>query len=152
MCWALLAWAVFLAVFLLDASSEGATTHACSEFCCVQVRLNVLRSLPSLAGVITLEQISEALLPTIDELASDNTWRVRYQLVSLTPQLAKHFGMGFFQQQMVQRALSWLVDRTSVIRTAAAGIICEVAKEFGPEWTKGHLVDEVPLSPFLPCL
>lgn len=115
--------------------------------CGVQVRLNVLRSLPSLAGVITLDQISEALLPTIDDLASDNIWRIRYQLVTLTPELAKHFGMGFFQQQMVKRALAWLVDRTAVIRSAAAGIICEVAKEFGPEWTKGHLVDEVPSFP-----
>lgn len=109
----------------------------------MQVRLNVLRSLPALAGVITLEQISEALLPTIDELASDSTWRIRYQLVSLTPELAKHFGMGFFQQQMIQRALAWLVDRTAVIRSTAAGIICEVAREFGPEWTKGHLLEEV---------
>lgn len=109
----------------------------------------MLRSLPSLAGVITLDQISEALLPTIDELAGDNTWRIRYQLVSLTPQLAKHFGMGFFQQQMVQRALTWLVDRTAVIRSAAAGIICEVAKEFGNEWTKAHLLEEVCPSPVL---
>jgi hypothetical protein len=107
----------------------------------------VLRSLPSLAGVITLDQISEALLPTIDELASDSTWRIRYQLVSLTPELAKHFGMGFFQAQMVQRALAWLVDRTAVIRQTAAGIICAVAKEFGPEWTKAQLVDEVPPLP-----
>ena len=107
----------------------------------------MIRSLPALAGVITLEQISEALLPTIDELAADSTWRTRHQLVSLTPDLAKRFGMGFFQQQMIQRSLAWLVDRTAVIRSTAAGVICEVAREFGPEWTKAHLLDEVRLPP-----
>lgn len=107
------------------------------------MRLNVLRSLHSLSDIITLEQISEALLPTIDDLAAEGAWRVRHELVTLAPQLAKHFGVDFFQRQMVERLLGWLVDRTAVIRAAAAASVCEVSKAFGAAWTKDHILVNV---------
>lgn len=117
----------------------------------LQVRLNVLRSLHSLSDIITLEQISEALLPTIDDLASEGAWRVRHELVTLAPQLAKHFGVEFFQREMVERVLGWLVDRTAIIRTAAAASICEVSKAFGPAWTKEHVLQKVRNILQTPC-
>jgi hypothetical protein len=115
------------------------------------VRLNVLRKVHKLSDSIPLEQVSEALLPTLDALAADRVWRVRHELVELTPTLSQHLGMAFFQRDILQRSLQWLVDSAAIIRGAAAHAICGVATRFGPEWTRDFVLDRVrtAISPFL---
>ena len=109
----------------------------------VQVRLNVLRSLHNLSDYVTLDQVSEALLPSLDELSEDKLWRVRHQLVALTPTLGQHLGMVFFQRDLLGRTLTWLTDSAAIIRTTAAESLCEVAVAFGNEWTKDHVLGRV---------
>lgn len=103
----------------------------------------MLRKVHKLSDSIPLEQVSEALLPTLDELSADRVWRVRHQLVELTPTLSQHLGMAFFQRDVLQRTLQWLVDPASIIRAAAAKAICGVAAHFGSEWTRDHVLGRV---------
>jgi hypothetical protein len=109
----------------------------------VQVRLNVLRTLHHLSDFVTLDQVSEALLPSLDELSSDKLWRVRHQLVALTPTLGQHLGMVFFQKELLSRTLAWLTDSAAIIRSTATAAVCEVAVAFGQEWTRDHVLGRV---------
>ena len=113
------------------------------------MRLNVLRSLHNLSDFVTLDQVSEALLPSLDELSSDKLWRVRHQLVALTPTLGQHLGMVFFQRDLLGRTLHWLTDSAAIIRKTAAESLCEVAVAFGREWTKDHVLGRVRCCPVL---
>jgi hypothetical protein len=102
-----------------------------------------LRTLHKLSGYVTLDQVSEALLPTLDELSSDKLWRVRHQLVTLTPTLGQHLGMVFFQRDLLGRTLLWLTDNAAIIRSTAAKALCDIAITFGQEWTKDHVLGRV---------
>ena len=68
---------------------------------------------------------------------------MRHQLVALTPTLGQHLGMVFFQRDLLGRALNWLTDSAAIIRTEAASAICDVARAFGQEWTKDHVLGRV---------
>ena len=112
----------------------------------LQVRLNVLHTLHHLSDFVSLEQVSEALLPCLDELSADRLWRVRHQLVALTPTLGQHLGIAFFQKELLTRTLAWLTDSAAIIRTTAASAMCEVANKFGEEWTRDHVLQRVRLT------
>lgn len=105
-----------------------------------------MRTLHKLSGYVTLDQVSEALLPSLDELSSDKLWRVRHQLVELTPTLGEHLGMVFFQRDLLGRTLQWLTDSAAIIRTTAAKALCDIALAFGQEWTKDHVLGRVCVS------
>jgi hypothetical protein len=49
--------------------------------------------------------------------------------------------MAFFQRDILQGSLQWLVDSATIICGRAA--LCGVATRFGMEWTRDHVLDKV---------
>lgn len=108
-----------------------------------QVRLALLKTLPGLSGVLLLEHLAEAVLPAVDELAADRSWRVRHELVALTPPLASALGVAFAEAEVVRRALGWLTDAAAIIRAGAAAALCDMCREFGRKWARDVVVTKV---------
>eukprot|EP00798_Chlamydomonas_sp_ICE-L_P031361 gene31361-6522_t len=98
------------------------------------VRLNVISKLDQVNQVIGIDLLAQSLLPAIEELAEDKHWRVRLAIVEHIPLLAAQLGASFFQ---------CLEDQVASIRVAATETLKKIAAEFGPEWSRDHLVPPV---------
>jgi len=107
------------------------------------VRLGVIGKLDALNAVIGIQALSDSLLPAIQELSDDKHWRVRLAIIGHIPLLAAQLGAEFFDAKLGPQCLVWLQDGVFSIREAAIKCIADLAKEFGPDWTKDHLVEAV---------
>lgn len=107
------------------------------------VRLGVIGKLDALNAVIGIQALSDSLLPAIQELSDDKHWRVRLAIIGHIPLLSAQLGAEFFDAKLGPQCLVWLQDGVFSIREAAIKCIADLAKEFGPNWTKDHLVASV---------
>lgn len=68
---------------------------------------------------------------------------MRLAIVEHIPLLASQLGTEFFQDKLGPQCMKSLEDQVASIRDATAATLQKIAKGFGPEWTKDHLVPQV---------
>ena len=103
--------------------------------------------------VVGVDLLAQSLLPAIEELAEDKHWRVRLAIIEYIPLLASQLGAEFFDAKLGAQCLKWLEDSVYSIRDAATVNLQRLAQEFGPEWAKLSLVNQVSkyqVSPHFP--
>eukprot|EP01051_Picozoa_sp_SAG22_P007771 SAG22_NODE_559_length_9115_cov_4.969720_5_plen_247_part_00 len=105
-----------------------------------EVRLNVISGLDKVSEVIGVEQLSHSILPAVIELAEDKQWRVRQAVSEYMPLLARQLGQAFFDGQLKQLCLGWLVDCVYSIREAAVKNLPKLAEIFGDGWAVANIV------------
>lgn len=93
--------------------------------------------------VVGVDLLAQSLLPAIEELAEDKHWRVRLAIIEYIPLLASQLGAEFFDAKLGAQCLKWLEDSVYSIRDAATVNLQRLAQEFGPEWAKLSLVNQV---------
>lgn len=93
--------------------------------------------------VVGIDLLAQSLLPAIEELAEDKHWRVRLAIIEYIPLLASQLGAEFFDDKLGAQCLKWLEDSVYSIRDAATVNLQRLAQEFGPEWAKLSLVNQV---------
>lgn len=60
--------------------------------------------------------------------------------------LSLQLGAELFQQKLGKQCMLWLQDPVYSIREAAINVLQAVAKEFGPDWAREHVVPQVRLG------
>ncbi len=96
--------------------------------------------------VVGIDLLAQSLLPAIKELAEDKHWRVRLAIIEYIPLLASQLGANFFDEKLGPQCLKWLEDSVYSIRDAATVNLQRLAQEFGPEWARTSLVNQVGLA------
>ncbi|KAH9259782.1 hypothetical protein BASA81_002204 [Batrachochytrium salamandrivorans] len=108
-----------------------------------QVRLGMVGELASLEGVVSIDDLSVALLPAVIELAHDKNWRVRAQTIAHLPVLAKQMELAYFEANLMDICVHFLSDQVFTVREAGAGLVMQICKVFGTEWTLKKIVPSV---------
>lgn len=93
--------------------------------------------------MVGIDLLAQSLLPAIKELAEDKHWRVRLAIIEYIPLLASQLGATFFDEKLGPQCLKWLEDSVYSIRDAATVNLQRLAQEFGPEWARISLVNQV---------
>ena len=107
------------------------------------MRLNLINGLEFINKSISVEEISNAIVPAVIDLCADTRWRVRVAVVECIPMIAKLFGVTFFNQRMLTTCMSWLCDNVSAVRKTATDNLKELAMLFGEQWTLDHVFSRV---------
>jgi len=108
-----------------------------------EVRLNVISKLDEINKVIGIGMISQALFPSIVELAEDSQWRVRLAIIECIPLLANQLGVEFFDDKLGTLCMSWLGDCVYSIREAATKNLKDLTRVFGVDWAEKNIVPKV---------
>ena len=75
-----------------------------------EVRLALFKHLNYLNEVIGIENLSQSLLPAVNELTSNKSWRVKVTVFNEFPSLAKQLGEPFFNEKLIEPLLGGLSD------------------------------------------
>eukprot|EP00178_Gracilaria_changii_P016575 TRINITY_DN47798_c0_g1_i1.p1 TRINITY_DN47798_c0_g1~~TRINITY_DN47798_c0_g1_i1.p1 ORF type:complete len:683 (-),score=110.57 TRINITY_DN47798_c0_g1_i1:2369-4417(-) len=110
-----------------------------------EVRLNVITHLDKVSFIMSIEKLSDELLPAIVDLAEDKNWRVRLAIIDRIPLLARQLGKDFFEQnnKLGDLCISWLRDCVFSIREAAIKNLRALTEIFGLNWAKEYIVPQV---------
>ncbi len=100
-------------------------------------------TIPTSFAVIGIEELSQALLPAIMELAEDKQWRVRQAIIEYIPLLATQLGVSFFDEKLGNLCMSWLGDTVFSIREAATINLKKLTDVFGVEWAKATIIPKI---------
>ncbi len=97
------------------------------------VRLNIISKLEAVNAVIGLKMLSQSLLPAIQELSADKSWRVRHAIIDFTPLLARQLGSDIFDSspELTDLCLTWLTDPVHAVRQAATHNLKKLAEVRG---------------------
>ena len=112
-------------------------------FCHSQVRLNIISNLDAMNSVVSIDLLSQSLLPAIVDLAEDSKWRVRLAIIELIPVLAKHLGKEYFGEKLSALCMAWLDDGVHSIRRAATENLMLLTELFGEEWSVEHVLPRI---------
>jgi serine/threonine-protein phosphatase 2A regulatory subunit A len=110
-----------------------------------EVRLNVISRLDKVSFIMSMDNLSQELLPAIVDLAEDKNWRVRLAIIAHIPLLARELGREFFQdnKKLGDLCIAWLRDNVYSIREAAIVNLKSLTEVFGVDWTKEHIVPQI---------
>ena len=89
---------------------------------------------------MSIDLLSQSLLPAIVDLAEDGKWRVRLAIIELIPVLAKHLGKEYFGEKLSALCMAWLDDGVHSIRRAASENLMLLTELFGEEWAVEHVL------------
>jgi serine/threonine-protein phosphatase 2A regulatory subunit A len=95
------------------------------------------------AKVIGIELLSQSLLPAIVHLAEDRQWRIRLAIIEYIPLLAAQLGRDYFEEQLAELCMSWLVDNVFSIREAATINLKNLTEHFGVDWARAAVVPRI---------
>lgn len=108
-----------------------------------QVRLNIISNLEAINAVVSVELLSQSLLPAIVDLAEDGKWRVRLAIIELIPVLAKQLGKEYFGEKLSALCLGWLDDTVYSIRRAATENLLSLTGLFGEGWAAEYAIPRI---------
>jgi serine/threonine-protein phosphatase 2A regulatory subunit A len=94
-------------------------------------------------SVVSVDLLSQSLLPAIVDLAEDGKWRVRLAIIELIPILAKHLGQDYFGEKLSALCMAWLDDGVHSIRRAATENLMQLAALFGEDWAVEHIIPRI---------
>lgn len=94
-------------------------------------------------SVVSVDLLSQSLLPAIVDLAEDGKWRVRLAIIELIPILAKHLGEDYFGEKLSALCMAWLDDGVHSIRRAATENLMQLAILFGEDWAVEHIIPRI---------
>ena len=95
------------------------------------------------AAVVGIGQLAQALEPAINELFTDENWRVRIATIELIPLVAKQLGVTYFDQELSAKFLESLLDRIFSVRAATIDNIAKLVEYFGIDWAKASLFPRI---------
>lgn len=118
------------------------------------VRLNVISKLDAGTragggggGGISVPSLVASILPSLQELSSDKTWRVRLATISFMPgvmgQLGGDYLAGPGGRELVDMVIGWLGDPVFSIREAATASLKRLTELFGGAWADAVLLPRV---------
>ena len=108
-----------------------------------KVRLNIISNLDAMSSVVSVDLLSQSLLPAIVDLAEDGKWRVRLAIIDLIPVLAKYLGQEYFGEKLSALCMSWLDDGVHSIRRAATENLMRLTELFGEAWAVDHIIPRI---------
>uniref|UniRef100_M4BXL3 Phosphatase PP2A regulatory subunit A/Splicing factor 3B subunit 1-like HEAT repeat domain-containing protein n=1 Tax=Hyaloperonospora arabidopsidis (strain Emoy2) TaxID=559515 RepID=M4BXL3_HYAAE len=108
-----------------------------------EVRLNVISNLEEGNTVVGIELLSQSLLPAIVHLAEDRQWRIRLAIIEYIPLLAVQLGRDYFEEQLAELCMAWLVDNVFSIREAATVNLKNLTEHFGVDWARASVVPRI---------
>jgi serine/threonine-protein phosphatase 2A regulatory subunit A len=94
-------------------------------------------------SVVSVDLLSQSLLPAIVDLAEDGKWRVRLAIIELIPILAKHLGREYFGDKLSALCMAWLDDGVHSIRRAATENLMQLTELFGEEWAVELIIPRI---------
>lgn len=94
-------------------------------------------------SVVSVDLLSQSLLPAIVDLAEDGKWRVRLAIIELIPILAKHLGKEYFGDKLSALCMAWLDDGVHSIRRAATENLMQLTELFGEEWAVELIIPRI---------
>jgi serine/threonine-protein phosphatase 2A regulatory subunit A len=94
-------------------------------------------------SVVSVDLLSQSLLPAIVDLAEDGKWRVRLAIIELIPILAKHLGREYFGEKLSALCMAWLDDGVHSIRRAATENLMQLTELFGEEWAVELIIPRI---------
>eukprot|EP00924_Labyrinthula_sp_SR-Ha-C_P002408 maker-scaffold_16-snap-gene-3.11-mRNA-1 protein AED:0.20 eAED:0.20 QI:335/1/1/1/0.75/0.55/9/108/616 len=107
------------------------------------VRMNFIKNLEALDPVLAVKDFSDSLLPSVSQLAVDNSWRTRHGIILEIPLLAKLLGRQIFDLNLAELSMKWLEDEVSKIREAATTNLPKLVRTFGDDWVIEHIVPKL---------
>ncbi|ETI43715.1 hypothetical protein F441_11339 [Phytophthora nicotianae CJ01A1] len=120
---------------------EGNKVSAMIRICClVSVSVNLVDTAEQVIGI---ELLSQSLLPAIVHLAEDRQWRIRLAIIEYIPLLAAQLGRDYFEEQLAQLCMAWLVDNVYSIREAATINLKNLTEHFGVDWARTSVVPRI---------
>lgn len=87
------------------------------------VRLAVIGHLGLLIETVGMDRLLAALLPAVDDLASDSQWRVRHAIIAHLPLLAAHISPPNFDARLLPVLRGALRDAVAAVRDEAAAVL-----------------------------
>lgn len=108
-----------------------------------EVRLKLINTLDELSSVMSVDVLSQSLLPSIKELGKDRQWRVRLAVIDCMPSLAKYMGEAQFTQELNYLLQHWLVDPVFSVRDAAAATYRRLSEVLGLPWCEVNIVPQL---------
>eukprot|EP00121_Abeoforma_whisleri_P001376 Awhi_evm1s1223 len=92
------------------------------------VKFLAVESCASLSARLSSEQNNEMVVPVLNKLFVDPSWRVRYMVAENLPQLQKSLGGAYSEKRLLEVFISMLRDNEPEVRTVACGSVSEFCK------------------------
>jgi len=110
---------------------------------CPEVRLALIKNLECLSSVVSIDVLSQSLLPSIKELGKDRNWRVRLAIINAMPDLARYLGEAKFTAELSSLFSTWLMDPVFSVRDALAASFHPVCETLGLQWSVVNIIPQL---------
>ncbi|OAF68390.1 hypothetical protein A3Q56_03825 [Intoshia linei] len=105
------------------------------------IRFSILEEMMKMANTIGYDEISQRIVPMIEEICADPKWRVRHSFLKCIKILSEHMGTNFFNEYMANPFLeTYLNDSVLTIRNTAAELLSDLVKPFGVVWAQENII------------
>ncbi|GMF65037.1 unnamed protein product [Phytophthora lilii] len=118
-----------------------------------EVRTAATSKILGVARLLQPQRIVEKIVPCFQRLARDMSdhvrsalaavWRIRLAIIEYIPLLAAQLGRDYFEEQLSELCMSWLVDNVFSIREAATINLKNLTEHFGVDWARTSVVPRI---------
>jgi serine/threonine-protein phosphatase 2A regulatory subunit A len=84
-----------------------------------EVRLNLFKRLEDLNQVIGITDLQQSIVPSLEELSKEKSWRMKTSVIQQFPMLARQLGEPFFSEKLSHICFEWMKDPIYTIRDAS---------------------------------
>ncbi|KAL0211016.1 hypothetical protein P9112_009314 [Eukaryota sp. TZLM1-RC] len=106
------------------------------------VRLEVISHLEAVYSRFA-GSLNDVLVPAINNLATDQSWRVRLKLIEQMSTLSGLFDQSYFKDNLLHICLGGLSDTVFSVREASISQLGKLANHFGDDWTINILLPNI---------
>lgn len=110
-----------------------------------EVRISLLENLSKLATSVGEDATIELIIPEIEKLSQDPTWRVRLATISFIPKLLDFVSKMKFTQKVLPILLKYMEDTVHQIRVQAVNCLLELARgdHFDLAWLENLFAEKL---------
>jgi len=90
--------------------------------------------------VLDPKSLLEAIMPCLERLAKDSSWRIRQSVMELLPSLSTRLGPDIVEKELNPLIFNLMNDQVQVVRQQAATTILEICRKLNnPSWSQQRL-------------
>jgi len=94
-------------------------------------------------NVVNPSDLSEALMPCIAELVSDDSWRVRESVLEMFPSLSSRLDRSIIDKKIKTLLFQLMNDKVEIVRCSAAKTFLKICQAVNDEKWTSVLLDEI---------
>jgi serine/threonine-protein phosphatase 2A regulatory subunit A len=94
-------------------------------------------------SVVNVNDLLDAIMPSLKELAGDSSWRIRQEVLGLLPGLSQRLGADNVDTHIKKLLFTMMTDQVQVVREEAARTVLRICEKLEDDKWANSMLDQI---------